>query len=142
MKDLISKEKMFDHSIDKVWKAISEADEISAWFLKADFKPEVGFKYTFTAPEEQNCVPISGEVKEADPYTLVYTWKVENTDVETLVKWVLEAVGDQTKLTLEHSGISNYSGETAVKMFNSFNGGWDNCVSGLDKYLEKALHEA
>lgn len=142
MKDIIQKEKMYDHSIEKVWKAISEAEEISAWFIKADFKPEVGYKYTFTAPEEQNCTQITGEVKEASPYTLVYTWVVQNTNVETIVKWELAEVSGKTQLRLEHSGISNYEGETAVAMFNSFNGGWDNCISELEKYLNKILSEA
>lgn len=142
MKDLISKEKVFTHSIDKVWKAISQGDEISTWFIPADFKPEVGYKYTFTSPPEENCTPIIGEVLEATPYTLVYTWVIEDTDVVTTVKWVLEEEGEYTKLVLEHSGISNYAGETAVKMFNSFNGGWDGCVAGLEKYLEKEFHAA
>ncbi|MEP1095370.1 MAG: SRPBCC domain-containing protein [Cyclobacteriaceae bacterium] len=142
MKDSISKEKVFAHSIDKVWKAISVGEEISSWFVKADFKPEVGYNYEFRSLGDEVCPLISGVVKEATPYTLVYTWEVENTNVETLVKWVLEQVGDQTKLTIEHSGISQYPGESAVKMFESFNGGWDNCVSELDKYLVKEFHAA
>ncbi|MEP5611142.1 MAG: SRPBCC domain-containing protein [Cyclobacteriaceae bacterium] len=141
MKDLISKEKVFTHSIDKVWKAISVAEEISAWFVQADFKPEVGYKYLFTSPPAENCTNIYGEVLTATPYTLTYTWVVENTNVETIVKWVLEEMDGKTKLTLEHSGISNYSGETAVKMFGDFSGGWDDCISDLNEHLEKELHE-
>ena len=141
MKDIIQKEKVYDHSIDKVWKAISEAEEISAWFIKADFKPEVGYHYTFESTGE-NCTAITGIVKQASPYTLIYTWVVQNTSVETTVKWNLEESDGKTKLTLEHSGIAAYEGETAVAMFNSFNGGWDNCISELDKYLNNVLSEA
>lgn len=141
MKDLISKEKVFTHSIDKVWKAISQGDEISTWFLPADFKAEVGYKYIFRSRPEENCAPILGEVLEASPYTLVYTWVIEDTDVTTKVKWVLEEEGEHTRLLLEHSGISNYVGETAIEMFDSFSGGWDGCIAGLQKYLEKELHE-
>ncbi len=140
MKDSISKEHIFNHSIDKVWNAISKAEEISTWFIKADFKAEEGYEYTFTAPEEKNCTEITGVVKKAHPYTLVYTWVVAGTDVETLVKWQLEKSDTGTKLYLEHSGISNYTGETAVKMFTSFNGGWDNCIHGLSQYLTQAIH--
>jgi uncharacterized protein YndB with AHSA1/START domain len=139
MKDVISKEYVFSHTIDQVWNAITKAEEISSWFLKTNFKAVVGYKYEFNS-EEENCSVISGEVKEAQPFTLVYTWIVAETTVETTVKWVLEEVESGTKLYLEHSGIAKYEGETAIKMFNSFNGGWDNCIESLTVYLTKAVH--
>ncbi|OEK09754.1 hypothetical protein A8C32_09575 [Flavivirga aquatica] len=141
MEDIIKKEVLFNHTIDKVWSAISKAEEISTWFIKADFKAEKGYKYTFTAePNEKGCTVISGEVKNASPYVLIYTWLVADTKTETTVKWELESTQDGTKLYLEHSGISNYKGETAVAMFNSFNGGWDNCISGLTSYLKDLVN--
>ncbi len=139
MKDLISKEKVFDHPIEKVWRAITSAEEISTWFLKADFKAEVGYRYVFKSTGE-NCSPIEGEIKHADPYTLIYTWVVTEAPIETTVKWVLEEVEGGTKLYLEHSGISNYEGETALEMFNNFDGGWDNCITGLTDYLKHIVH--
>jgi uncharacterized protein YndB with AHSA1/START domain len=139
MKDVISKEYVFNHSIDKVWNAITKSEEISSWFLKTNFKAEVGYKYEFNS-EGENCSVISGEVKEAHPFTLIYTWIVADSKVETTVKWVLEQAENGTILFLEHSGIANYSGDTAVKMFNSFNGGWDNCLDSLTKYLTKVIH--
>ncbi|MEO0527605.1 MAG: SRPBCC domain-containing protein [Bacteroidota bacterium] len=140
MKDSIIKEHVFNHSIDKVWNAISAAEEISTWFIKADFKAEVGYKYTFTATGEKGCLDITGIVKQANPYTLVYTWVVADTDTETTVKWKLEKVNEGTKLYLEHSGISVYPGETAISMFNSFKGGWEDCVNKLSQYLTKEVH--
>lgn len=141
MKDVIKKVVEFNHSIDNVWNAITKADEISSWFIKADFKAEKGYKYTFTAePNEKGCTVISGEVKNASPYLLVYTWIVADTKTETTVKWALESTPNGTKLTLEHSGISNYAGETAIAMFESFNGGWDNCISGLTTYLKETIN--
>lgn len=134
MKDKITKEHIFNHSIDKVWNAITNAEEISTWFLKADFKPEVGYNYIFESKNGE-CEPIRGIVKSANPYTLVYTWIVDKTNTETTVKWTLETIDGRTKLNLEHSGISDYPGDTAVKMFGSFNGGWDNCIKGLIEYL-------
>lgn len=132
---------MFNHSINKVWNAISKAEEISTWFIKADFKAEKGYKYTFTSePNEKGCTVISGEVKNANPYILIYTWIVADTKIETTVKWELTSTHEGTKLYLEHSGISNYNGETAVAMFNSFNGGWDNCISELTNYLKQPVN--
>lgn len=140
MKDVISKEQLINHPIDKVWNAISKAEEISTWFIQADFIAEVGQPYTFTATEDKGCMKVTGVIKEATPYTLIYTWIVENTNVETTVKWVLENQGGKTKLYLEHSGISNYPGESAIKMFESFSGGWTSCVEQLQDHLTKSLH--
>ena len=141
MNDVIKKEVAFNHSIEKVWNAISKGEEISTWFIKADFKAEKGYKYTFTSePNEKGCTVISGEVKEANPYILVYTWIVADTKTETTVKWELVSTDMGTKLYLEHSGISNYDGDTAVKMFESFNGGWDGCINLLNDYLKETVH--
>ncbi|MFT7614388.1 MAG: hypothetical protein ACI9J3_003370 [Parvicellaceae bacterium] len=142
MKDSIIKEAMFNHPIETVWKAISQANEISTWFIQADFKPEKGYKYTFTASEEKGCLTITGEVLEASPYVLTYTWVVQDSDTITTVKWLLAPKDGQTSLQLEHSGISDYPGESAVAFFESFNGGWDDCVSQLSKYLIKEVHAA
>ncbi|WP_299225540.1 SRPBCC domain-containing protein [uncultured Psychroserpens sp.] len=140
MKDSITKEKLFNHPIETVWNAISKGEEISAWFIKADFKPIVGYQYTFISkPNEKGCTTISGEVKKSDPYTLIYTWIVADTKVETIVKWELESIEEGTKLHLEHSGISKYEGETAIAMFESFNDGWEGCISLLTDYLKEEI---
>mgnify|MGYP003653462928 CR=1 FL=1 len=141
MNKTIAKEKVFNHPIDQIWNAITKAEEISTWFIKADFKAEKGFNYTFKSePNEKGCTVISGTVKEASPYVLVYTWIVADTKVETTVTWTLEDLGNSTKLSLEHSGIENYAGETAIAMFESFNGGWDNCINGLTNYLKEEVN--
>jgi uncharacterized protein YndB with AHSA1/START domain len=140
MKDLIAKEKVFNHPIDLIWNAITKSEELSAWFIKTDFKAEKGFQYTFFPTEEKGCEAITGEIKSADPYILIYTWEVANTNVETTVSWTLETVAEGTKLHLEHSGIENYKGETAIAMFESFNGGWDDCLTKLLSYLKENIH--
>jgi uncharacterized protein YndB with AHSA1/START domain len=83
MKDIIRKEHQYQAQISDVWNAITIAEEISDWFIKADFKAEVGYSYTFT----HESTVISGKVLEVDPvYNLVYTWDVEGTGVATTVK--------------------------------------------------------
>lgn len=136
MTDIIIKEQLFPHSIQSVWQAITQEDRISTWFLPANFKAEKGFRYTFNG-SSADCSPITGEVIEATPYRLQYTWIVTEHPTKTLVTWTLEEVDGSTKVYLEHSGISKYKGKTAVDMFKSFNGGWDNCLSQLNQYLKK-----
>lgn len=47
MKDLIKKEAVFNHPIDKVWNAISNGEEIAKWFINNNFKPEKGLQIHF-----------------------------------------------------------------------------------------------
>lgn len=133
MEKTIRQEHRYAHSIQAVWNAISNSEEISAWFIKADFKPEVGYEYTFT---HENTV-INGKVLQASPVnTLIYTWVVAGTGVETTVSWYLKEENGETVLTLEHSGIENYPTEDMVTtMFNNFENGWTACATNLGKYL-------
>ncbi len=135
MKNKIERTQLYDFPMKEVWNAISSAEEISAWFIKADFKAEVGYKYRFTH-ENTNIV---GTVLESDPFhNLVYTWVIEGTGVETTVRWKLEEKDGGTQVTLEHTGIENYPNEEmALNMFNSFSEGWENCFANLGKYLKK-----
>ncbi len=137
MQDVLKKEQQINHPINLVWNAITKAEEISSWFIQAEFKAEVGYKYTFTHEK----TTITGKVLEANPvHKLVYTWKVNGTDVDTVVSWNLSENENGTLIQLEHSGISKYPGESAVKMFESFSGGWDHCMTELENYLTKMVH--
>jgi len=132
MQDKITKQQQFSHPISQVWDAISKAEEISSWFIQADFKAEVGYQYTFTHEQTK----ITGEVVKANPvYELVYTWVVSGTEAVTTVSWRLEETALGTMLTLEHAGISQYPGETAVVMLENYQGGWNECFANLEKYL-------
>lgn len=131
-RDAVVKQHQFPHPIDDVWNAISNGREISIWFIKADFEARVGYQYTFTHQE----TVITGEVVTANPvYELVYTWIIRGTEAVTTVSWKLVENDQGTLLTLEHSGISNYPGNTAVVMFENFRGGWNTCIRDLEKYL-------
>ena len=133
IQDAIRKEQHYNAPITRVWDAISNAEEISKWFIQADFKAEKGYQYTFT----HESTTIVGEVLEVNPVNLLcYTWEIQGTGVATTVKWLLEEKDGGTLLRIEHTGISNYPNEEmAVNMFKDYSGGWDNCASELEKYL-------
>ncbi|NND33310.1 MAG: SRPBCC domain-containing protein [Saprospiraceae bacterium] len=132
MEDKIIKQHQFASPIGVVWTAISEAEQISTWFIQADFRAEQGYRYTFTHEQTE----IHGEVMVANPvYELTYSWIVKGTEVVTMVSWRLEENSEGTLLTLEHSGISKYPGETAIMMFQNYEGGWISCLKDLDVHL-------
>lgn len=136
MNDSIKKEYHYNHPISDVWSAITEQEKISKWFIKCDFKAEEGYRYSLMS-ESDNCEQVSGTVLKVNPvFELVYSWIVAGLDIETLVTWTLEEKDGGTLLTLVHSGISKYpTEETAVKMFESFNDGWDKCIDHLEQFL-------
>jgi uncharacterized protein YndB with AHSA1/START domain len=131
MHDIIRLEHRYRHPISVVWEAISDEKAISEWFIKANFKAEVGYAYTFT----HESTVITGTVKSVEPpRRLVYTWIVGDPSVETTVSWALAEDGDGTLLVLEHSGISDY-GDSAPNFYRNFEGGWQHCASELERYL-------
>ena len=53
MKLDLNLERVFPHPVERVWEAISTAENIAAWLFTCDFRPEVGHKFTFrTTPPE------------------------------------------------------------------------------------------
>jgi uncharacterized protein YndB with AHSA1/START domain len=61
-------ERHFDHSVDRVWRALTEPDELSRWFVAPiEWGPEVGERFESYGQ--------SGEVTELDPpHVLGYAW--------------------------------------------------------------------
>ena len=61
-------ERRLEHPVERVWRAITEPDELEAWFVaRPDWKPEVG--ETFSAMEQD------GEITQVDPPRLVaWNW--------------------------------------------------------------------
>lgn len=129
----IKLEKSYNHPIEKVWRAISEAEMISAWFIQAEFEAQEGFQYTFT----HESTVIKGEVKKVKkPELLVYTWIVGDPTVVTEVRWRLKSIAEGTILEIVHTGIDAY-GESAANFFENFNQGWAGCLENLMTYLDK-----
>lgn len=143
MEDVLVKQQQYNSPIQDVWAAITEQERISKWFIKCKFKAEEGFRYSLIS-ENDDCEQVSGTILKVNPvHELVYTWIVAGTQAETTVSWKLEEKDGGTLLTLEHSGISKYpDSDTAIKMFESFNGGWDKCITHLEQYLSGAHVEA
>ena len=134
----IRKERFYPHSINAVWSAISVQEQLSKWFVNADFKAEVGYQYTFTRGENT----ITGEVLDVQPpHLLTYTWVIGDPNVITTVKWELQEVDGGTLVIIDHTGISGYaSDQIAAATFNHFNHGWEDCTNRLAKHLQQDVH--
>ena len=111
MKRDLKFERYFRHSPDRVWKALTDNKALAEWYLGNDFRPVVGYQFTFhPEPEMGFDGLLSGEVILVDkPYQLVYTLRGGSLQHETIVTWTLTPDGGGTHLVLHHTGFTGLS---------------------------------
>jgi len=103
-------ERRVPHSLDKVWRALTQAPLLEDWLMANDFEPRVGHRFTFhMAPMEGWNGVTDCEVLTVLPQQeLSYTWNASGaeaaTGLRTVVKWTLEASADGVLVRMEQSG--------------------------------------
>ena len=107
MKRTIRREVTYPYPVEQVWRALTDKDALSRWFMETDFEPLVGKTFTFkTKPAPGFDGVVTGEVIAAQrPHHLAYTWRGGPLE-ETVVRFWLEPKGNVTHLKFEHSGFS------------------------------------
>ncbi len=101
-------ERVFSHSPERVWQALTDPNALSQWLLPTTFKPKRGHRFHFTRASEKGVrVKVRCQVVELEaPRRLAYTWQADDEQqTPTLVTWTLEAVEEGTRLRLEHIGL-------------------------------------
>ena len=83
-------ERRLPHSVDRVWRAITDPDELEAWFVaRPEWKPEVG--------EAFNAMDQDGEITDVKPPNLLaWNWGDE------LFRFELSPDGDGCLLVFTH----------------------------------------
>jgi uncharacterized protein YndB with AHSA1/START domain len=139
-KNTIVIEKIYNVPIHKVWKAITDKNEMKNWYFKLeDFKPEVGFKFQFLGgPEDGTQYLHLCEITEVIPgKKLTYSWQYEGYPGNSFVTFALEAQGDKTLLRLMHEGIETIAPAGPDFARGNFVEGWTYFVNtALKEYLE------
>ena len=82
--------------IEKVWNAVTTAENIAAWFMPNTFVPELGHEFTLTSQfGVSQC-----KVTEFDPPNrMMFTW-----DEDWVITFELKEVEGKTQFTLTHGG--------------------------------------
>ena len=97
--DTIVHEVRYAHSIDAVWRAITEPTAIAAWLMANDFVAERGHRFHLDASPSYGVVDC--EVVDVEPPTLLRcTWMLG--DVASVVTIRLREDDGDTVLHLEH----------------------------------------
>ena len=107
----ISVDQFVPHPPDRLWEAITTAEQLSRWFMPTDIRPEVGAEFTFTRPVVKpelregkliHCRVLEVRVGEV----LVYSWADRQfpDGLDSTVTWTLHPEGAGTRVLLVHRG--------------------------------------
>jgi uncharacterized protein YndB with AHSA1/START domain len=136
-------ERTFNAPVARVWKALTEADEMRVWYFDLkEFKPEVGFEFEFSVEHEGVNYHHLCQVTEVIPQKkIAYTWRYKGQPGDSLVTFELFSEGDKTRLKLTHTGIESFP-KTAAYARKNFEAGWTAIIgSELKQFVEKTKKE-
>ena len=131
-------ERTFRAPIARVWKAITDVEEMRRWYFDLkEFKPEVGFEFRFTVEHEGFTYEHQCKIKEVIPgKKLVYSWRYEGHEGDSLVTFELFADGGKTRLKLTHEGLETFP-KTPSFARKNFMEGWTQIIgSSLKEFVE------
>ena len=134
-------ERVYNHPVEKVWAAITRKEQLGQWYFDLDdFKPEVGFRFTFPGQghkgeQYRHLCTVTEVIPEKK---LQYSWQYEGYPGYSLVTFELFEMGDKTRLRLTHDGLETFPQDNADFAKKSFNGGWNEIIGKmLPEFLEK-----
>lgn len=133
-------EQIYNAPVSRVWEAITNNDKMKEWYFKLEeFKPEVGFKFTFDGGSKEKTYTHLCEITEVIPEKkLTHSWKYKDYPGESYVTWELFNEGDnKTRLRLTHRGLETFPAEKDFAR-ESFSKGWTYIAgTSLMNFLQK-----
>lgn len=144
MQDTITKEIIIKASKERVYKAITDPEQIVKWFPdEVEGSLEVGQQAVFTF---NGYGKSSMLVVNADPFEyFAYRWIPGSANIvddlttvqTTLVEFHLTELGTGTKVSLTESGFASLPTDMAEKSFSENSGGWSHMMSRLEKVFSQ-----
>jgi uncharacterized protein YndB with AHSA1/START domain len=131
-------ERTFNASVHKVWKALTNKEQMDQWSFKvSDFKPEVGFEFTFEGKRENTTYHHVCKVTEVVfCKKLSYSWQYKGVEGSSLVTFELFVGGDTTRVRVTHTGLETFP-NTADYAKQNYVEGWNHLLGvSLQKLLE------
>ena len=132
-------ERTYNASVARVWRALTDANQMREWYFDLkEFKPEPGFEFQFVVEHEGNTYDHRCRITEVIPEKkLVYTWRYEGHEGNSLVTFELFPEGDKTRLKLTHEGLDTFPRTPAFAREN-FVKGWTEIIgSSLKEFVER-----
>ncbi len=133
-------ERTLNAPIAKVWKAITDKDEMKIWYFDlAEFKAEVGFKFQFMGGDTEGKQYLHlCEITEVIPEKkLTYSWRYDGYVGNSFVSFELSEQENKTLLKLTHEGLETFPNENPDFAKGNFAEGWNYILNtALKDYLE------
>ena len=136
--DAIIVVKKFNQSIQKIWQAITEKDQMIQWFFDniPDFKAERGFKAQFLIENEGRQFTHLWEIIEVIPdKKIVYDWRYKEYDGLGKVYFELFQENNHTVLRLTNMGLETFPQDIPEFKRESCEGGWNYFINRLHSHL-------
>jgi len=133
-------ERTFNAPVAKVWRAITDVDQMRAWYFDLkEFKPEVGFEFEFSVEHEGMTYHHLCRVTEVVPQKkIAYTWRYKGEPGDSLVTLELFAEDDNTRVKLTHTGIETFP-KTPAYARKNFESGWSAIIgTELKQFVEQS----
>ena len=130
-------EKTFNTSIETVWYAITELDQMRQWYFEniPSFKPEVGFETQFNVQSgDRNFLHMWKVTKVVPREMITYSWKYGGYPGDSFVVFELFKKNNLTMLRLTHHILESFPED--IPEFNR-----ESCVEGWTFFIRKSLKE-
>lgn len=133
------KERTFNAPVSKVWKAITDKNDMKQWYFEVEkFEPVIGFEFKFLAGAEDRKYLHLCKITEAIPgRKRTYSWKYDGYVGESFVTFELFEDGGKTKLKLTHEGLETFPADNPELKRENFAEGWTQIIdTSLKDFLE------
>jgi len=141
MNDPFIIERIYQAPISKVWKAITDKDEMKYWYFDlSEFKAEPGFEFRFYGEGKQGIkyLHLCKVTEVVEEKRLAYTWRYDGYPGNSLVTFELFPEGKNTRLVLIHTGLETFPQDNPDFAKESFAGGWTYITgTALKEFVEK-----
>ncbi|MFT3911749.1 MAG: SRPBCC domain-containing protein [Ferruginibacter sp.] len=138
--DAVIVEKNFNAPVAKVWKAITNKDQMKQWYFDITaFKPEIGFEFSFygKGKEGETYLHLCRITEVIIEKKLTYSWHYDGFDGISYVTFELFPNGENTWLKLTHADLETFPAIDAFAKEN-FVGGWTYLIgTALKDFVEK-----
>lgn len=136
-KEPIIVEQTYNASVERVWKAITDSNQMKKWFFENidSFKAEIGFETQFNVQSNNKNYLHFWKVTEVQTLKkIIYNWKYGGYSGNSYVIWELSPENNLTKLKLTHEGQETFPQDNPD--FKR-----ENCIEGWKFFICQQLKE-
>jgi uncharacterized protein YndB with AHSA1/START domain len=135
-------EKMYKAPVDKVWKAITDREQLKQWYFDfpEDFKLETGYQFDWHAgpPGGKQWLHRGKMMEIIESKKLVHTWEYPGYSGTSTVIWELIPMDkNTTKLIFTHQFNVPFDTKEEALRRENFAAGWNHIINtGLVEFLK------